>query len=160
GGRPAVRHRRGVPRAGGLQEGDAAVHRGLRSRLDLPRRLRPHQGNEEAARLKPGGFRMKRRQDRVRRAASARYGRGVLLLRAPREVDRRRAGRSLPSGGPGFLTLERFLARNVYRDGGTSPWYRTEVLHRRGVDAVAILPFYVDPKTRRLMVVCKIGFRP
>jgi hypothetical protein len=68
--------------------------------------------------------------------------------------------RRLSPAGPGFLTLERFQARNVYEDGGRSRTYRFEVLHRRGVDAVAIFPFYFETGPRRLMVVIKRGFRP
>ncbi len=68
--------------------------------------------------------------------------------------------RRLSPAGPGFLRLERFLARNLYEGGGRSRPYRFEVLHRRGVDAVAILPFYFEGRPRRLMVVVKRGFRP
>jgi len=64
------------------------------------------------------------------------------------------------SSGPGFLTLDRFLARNVYVSGERSRPYRVEVLHRRGIDSVAIIPFFYQPRTGRLMVVTKIGFRP
>ena len=67
--------------------------------------------------------------------------------------------RRLSSAGPGFLTLERVLARNLYRDGRPSPAYRFEVVHRRGADAVAIVPFYLLPRNC-LMIVCKVGFRP
>ena len=80
------------------------------------------------------------------------------MRRRARRVAGLRLDRRLPSGGPGFLTLERFLARNLYRGGGTSRPYRFEVVHRRGVDCVAILPFYFAG--RRLMVVLKTGFRP
>ena len=66
----------------------------------------------------------------------------------------------LEPSGPGFLRLERVRAKNVYRRGGTSPPYRFEVLHRRGVDSVAIMPFFFERGSRRLMVICKIGFRP
>ncbi|HKN47507.1 MAG TPA: hypothetical protein VJ144_06015 [Candidatus Polarisedimenticolia bacterium] len=69
--------------------------------------------------------------------------------------------RRLPSSGPGFLTLERYLAQNLYRGGGVSRPYRFEVMHRRGFDAVAIVPFFFGaPGRRRLMIVIKIGFRP
>ncbi|HYS78700.1 MAG TPA: hypothetical protein VEO94_07660 [Candidatus Dormibacteraeota bacterium] len=80
-------------------------------------------------------------------------------MRPPRPVRGLSIVRRLPSGGAGFLTLERVLARNLYRDGRRSPAYRFEVVHRRGVDAVAILPFYFHPPGR-LMIVCKVGFRP
>ena len=87
-------------------------------------------------------------------------GRGIVVIRRQRRVTGVRIVERLPASGPGFLTLERFRAKNLYRDGGVSAFYRFEVLHRRGVDAVAILPFYSQPRGRRLMVVCKIGFRP
>jgi ADP-ribose pyrophosphatase len=77
-----------------------------------------------------------------------------------RRVKGLRIVRRLPSSGPGFLELERYLAKNLYRGGGTSRTYRFEVLHRRGVDAVAIIPFFIDAGARRLMVVIKTGFRP
>ena len=87
-----------------------------------------------------GGARMRSHRRRVR---------GLRLLRR------------LPSSGPGFLTLERFVARNLYAGGGVSRPYRFEVVHRRGVDAVAIVPFYFQRRPRRrLMVVIKMGFRP
>jgi 8-oxo-dGTP pyrophosphatase MutT (NUDIX family) len=68
--------------------------------------------------------------------------------------------RRLRASGPGFLRLERYRAQNIYRDAAASRPYRFEVLHRLGVDAVAILPFYFEGRRRRLMVVCKVGFRP
>lgn len=82
------------------------------------------------------------------------------MTRARRRVRGLRLLRRLPSGGPGFLTLERFLAKNLYAGGGTSRPYRFEVLHRRGVDAVGIIPFFFAGPRRRLMVVFKVGFRP
>lgn len=86
--------------------------------------------------------------------------RGVVVIRPPRPVRGLRILKRLSSSGPGFLRLERFRARNVYRDASASRPYRFEVLHRRGVDAVAILPFYFEGRGRRLMLVCKFGFRP
>jgi len=82
------------------------------------------------------------------------------VIRRARRVKGLRILERLPASGPGFLTLERFRAKNVYRDGVASRPYRFEVLHRRGVDAVAILPFYFEGHRCRLMVVCKVGFRP
>jgi len=82
------------------------------------------------------------------------------VIRPCRRVAGLRILQRLDSAGPGFLTLERFRARNLYRHGADSKPYRFEVVHRRGVDAVAIVPFYVDSRTRRLMVICKVGFRP
>jgi 8-oxo-dGTP pyrophosphatase MutT (NUDIX family) len=66
--------------------------------------------------------------------------------------------RRLPSSGAGFLRLERFRARNLYAGGGVSPPYRFEVLHRRTVDAVAIIPFF--RRGGGLWIVLKEGFRP
>jgi ADP-ribose diphosphatase len=86
--------------------------------------------------------------------------RNIVVIRPSRRVAGLRILERLPGSGPGFLVLERFRAKNLYRDGGASRPYRFEVLHRRGVDAVAILPFYFEGAGRRLMVVCKIGFRP
>jgi len=84
----------------------------------------------------------------------------VQVIRPWRRVAGIRIVGRLDSAGPGFLRLERFRARNLYRDDGDSEPYRFEVLHRRGVDAVAIVPFYLDRRTRRFMVICKVGFRP
>jgi 8-oxo-dGTP pyrophosphatase MutT (NUDIX family) len=82
------------------------------------------------------------------------------VRRRTRRVAGLRIVRRLPSVGPGFLTLERFLARNLYRSGRPSRPYRFEVVHRRGIDCVAILPFFFLRRPRRLMVVLKTGFRP
>src|SRR5438093_5594629 len=95
-----------------------------------------------------------------RRTARHCGGPEIVVFRTPRRVSGLRILGHLPVSGPGFLTLERVRARNLYRNGGASRPYRFEVLHRRGVDAVAIMPFYFDLRTRRLMVICKIGFRP
>ena len=84
----------------------------------------------------------------------------IVVLRRLRAVKGLRIVKRLPSSGPGFLTLDRFLVRNLYLDGRTSPPYRSEVLHRRGLDAVAILPFFFAGRPRKLMVICKTGFRP
>lgn len=82
-------------------------------------------------------------------------------MKRPRRVLGLRILKRLPSAGPGFLTLERYLAKNVYADGVTSRAYRFEVVHRRGIDAVAIVPFYFEgTRPARLFVVIKIGFRP
>jgi len=84
----------------------------------------------------------------------------MVVLRRRRRVKGLRVMRRLPSSGKGFLTLERLIVRNVYPDGRASAPYRTEVLHRRGVDAVAILPFFFAGRPERMMVICKSGFRP
>lgn len=82
------------------------------------------------------------------------------MKRPGRRVRGLRIVKKLPGSGPGFLTLERFLARNLYAGGQFSEPYRFEVLHRRGFDAVAIFPYFYRQGRRRLMVLLKIGFRP
>ncbi|MEE9293175.1 MAG: hypothetical protein V3U83_09635 [Acidobacteriota bacterium] len=77
-----------------------------------------------------------------------------------RRVRGLRIVKRLSPAGPGFLTLERFMVRNRYEDGRVSRPYRFEVLHRRGVDAVAIIPFFFIARHPRLMIVHKIAFRP
>jgi len=84
-----------------------------------------------------------------------------------RRVKGLRILKKLSSSGPGFLTLQRFLARNLYQSGQVSRPYRFEVVHRRGLDAVAIIPFFFQTShagggrsRQRLMVVLKVGFRP
>jgi 8-oxo-dGTP pyrophosphatase MutT (NUDIX family) len=101
---------------------------------------------------------MKRR--RKVRSASRSAHRAIVVIQPQRPVAGLRILQRLPASGPGFLVLERYRARNLYRDRGASRPYRFEVLHRRGVDAVAILPFYFEGRRGRLMVVCKVGFRP
>src|SRR6266850_1446276 len=101
---------------------------------------------------------MKRRR-RVRSGSRSAH-RAIVVIRPRRPVAGLRILERLPASGPGFLLLERYRAKNLYRGGGASRPYRFEVLHRRGVDAVAIMPFFFDRRTRRLMVVCKVGFRP
>jgi ADP-ribose pyrophosphatase len=86
--------------------------------------------------------------------------RPLVVIRPHRQISGLRILKRLPGSGPGFLVLERYRAKNLYRDGGASRPYRFEIVHRRGVDAVAILPFFFEGRSRRLMVVCKIGFRP
>lgn len=81
-------------------------------------------------------------------------------MKRRRAVRRLEILKRLPSAGPGFLTLERFVARNVYASGARSAPYRLEVVHRRALDAVAILPFFFTGRRGRLMVVFKVGFRP
>lgn len=81
-------------------------------------------------------------------------------MRPGRRVRGLRIVRKLSPSGSGFLTLERFLARNRYEDGGVSRPYRFEILHRRGVDAVAIIPYFFTNRNPRLMIVHKVAFRP
>jgi len=88
-----------------------------------------------------------------------RTGRGATILLRPRRAVRGLAILAkLPSSGPGFLTLHRYRAKNLYAGGKASRPYRFEILHRRGVDAVAVVPFFRDRD--RVMVICNIGFRP
>ena len=84
----------------------------------------------------------------------------VVVIRPWKRVAGIRILERLDPSGPGFLRLERFRVKNLHHHGGASRPYRFEVLHRRGMDAVAIVPFYFDRRTRRLMVICKVGFRP
>ncbi|MFQ5877766.1 MAG: NUDIX hydrolase [Acidobacteriota bacterium] len=81
-------------------------------------------------------------------------------MKRARRVRGLRVLRRLSPSGPGFLTLERLLVRNLYADRRASRPYRVDVLHRRGVDAVAIIPYFFLQRPRRLMVVIKLGFRP
>jgi hypothetical protein len=46
----------------------------------------------------------------------------------------------------------------VYADGRLSPAYRFETMHRRGIDVVALVPFFYE--RGRLLIVLKEGFRP
>jgi hypothetical protein len=61
---------------------------------------------------------------------------------------------------PGFLTLEKLSCRNRYDDGSVSRRYRCEVLHRKGYDSVAIIPYWIEPSPRKLMIVVARGIRP
>jgi ADP-ribose pyrophosphatase len=76
----------------------------------------------------------------------------------PRRVVDLRIVRSLPSSGPGFLSLFRVVLRNQYESGESSPPYRYEMVERRGIDSVAIIPFFRGAGPVRVMV--KAGFRP
>lgn len=80
------------------------------------------------------------------------------MRRRVRAVRGLRLLKRLPGTARGFLTLERLLACNRYAGGGRSRPYRFDVVHRRGVDVVAIVPFYFSGE--RLMIVLKEGFRP
>jgi 8-oxo-dGTP pyrophosphatase MutT (NUDIX family) len=66
--------------------------------------------------------------------------------------------RRLPVSGPGFLTLTRLLVRNQYEDGALSPIYRFEMVERRGIDSVAMIPYF--RRQAEILVVVKAGFRP
>ena len=76
----------------------------------------------------------------------------------PRRVVGLRIVRRLPPSGPGFLSLSRLLLRNEYENGESSPVYRSEMVERRGVDSVAIIPFFRGGGPVRVLV--KAGFRP
>lgn len=80
------------------------------------------------------------------------------MRRTARRVAGLRIVRHLRPTGAGFLTLERLVVRNRYAGGGLSGPYRFEVVHRRGLDSVAIMPYYFAGA--RLMVILKEGFRP
>ena len=66
--------------------------------------------------------------------------------------------RRYSSRGKGFLSLTRLLVRNVYENGAISRPYRFEMVERRGVDSVALVPFF--RRGGRLLVLMKAGFRP
>lgn len=93
----------------------------------------------------------------------------IRKTRATHSVHRKRRAirglrlvRRLPATDPGFLRLERWTARNLYADGAVSTAYTFDVVHRRTLDAVAIIPYFFagTGPGRRLMVVYKVGFRP
>jgi ADP-ribose pyrophosphatase len=60
----------------------------------------------------------------------------------------------------GFLRLQKLTCRNRYEDGSLSRPYRSEVVHRRGWDSVAIFPYWTDGATGELVVVVARGIRP
>lgn len=61
-------------------------------------------------------------------------------------------------GTDGFLRLERMTLANRYEDGSLSKRYRVDMVHRKGTDSVAILPYYIDERGR-LQVYLKRGIR-
>src|SRR2546428_14022903 len=78
----------------------------------------------------------------------------AVVIRPARSVRGLRILRRLPSGGRGFLTLERLVAKNLYHDGERSPVYRFEVVHRRGGVGGAGPPFlFLRPQ--RTVDICK-----
>src|SRR2546428_12331128 len=83
----------------------------------------------------------------------------AVVIRPARSVRGLRILRRLPSGGRGFLTLERLVAKNLYHDGERSPVYRFEVVHRRGGGEVGGPPFYFEAP-QRLLCNCKVRFLP
>jgi 8-oxo-dGTP pyrophosphatase MutT (NUDIX family) len=50
------------------------------------------------------------------------------------------------------------FVRNEYRDGSLSRPYRFEMVERRGVDSVAVIPYFRE--RGKVWVVLKAGFRP
>ncbi|HEV8337313.1 MAG TPA: NUDIX domain-containing protein [Candidatus Polarisedimenticolia bacterium] len=76
----------------------------------------------------------------------------------PRRVVGLRIVRRLPPSGPGFLSLFRAVLRNEYESGESSAAYRYEMVERRGIDSVAIMPFFRGASPVRVLV--KAGFRP
>ncbi len=59
----------------------------------------------------------------------------------------------------GFLRLEKLKLRNRYEDGSISREYASEMVHRRGTDSVAIIPYFFDSQGK-LNVYVKRGIRP
>ncbi|MEW5806672.1 MAG: hypothetical protein AB1756_04915 [Acidobacteriota bacterium] len=59
----------------------------------------------------------------------------------------------------GFLRLEKMTLKNIYEDGTSSRSYKTEMVHRRGIDSVAIIPYFFDEEGR-LNIFLKRGIRP
>ncbi len=61
-------------------------------------------------------------------------------------------------GVDGFLRLERMILQNRYEDGSLSRGYKVDVVHRRGADSVAIIPYYFDGQSQ-LQIYLKRGIR-
>jgi ADP-ribose diphosphatase len=76
----------------------------------------------------------------------------------PRRVRRAVIQRRLSPQGSGFLTLRRLRIRNEYEDGDLSRPYRFEMVERRGVDSVAVIPYSI--RGGKLRILAKGGFRP
>ncbi len=76
----------------------------------------------------------------------------------PRRVKFLRIVRQFQSGRGRFLSLKRMRVRNEYEDGHVSRSYDFEMVERRGIDSVALIPFR---HTRgRVWILIKAGFRP
>ncbi len=61
-------------------------------------------------------------------------------------------------GAEGFLRLERMILQNRYDDGTFSREYKADIIHRRGADSVAIIPYYYDD-LGQLFIYLKRGIR-
>ncbi len=59
----------------------------------------------------------------------------------------------------GFLRLEKLKLKNRYEDGSSSREYASEMVHRRGTDSVAIIPYFFDGEGN-LWIYVKRGIRP
>jgi ADP-ribose pyrophosphatase len=59
----------------------------------------------------------------------------------------------------GFLRLKRYVLRTTFSDGTASREYAYDVVSRRQVDAVAVVPWEVGPDAR-VRVLLKTGARP
>jgi ADP-ribose pyrophosphatase len=59
----------------------------------------------------------------------------------------------------GFLTLQRHRMRNVFQDGGASPWYELESVHPPFLDAV-VLVLYAPQPGGDALVALRRGVRP
>jgi 8-oxo-dGTP pyrophosphatase MutT (NUDIX family) len=61
-------------------------------------------------------------------------------------------------GADGFLRLEKMIIANRNEDGSLSRRYKIDVVHRKGADSVAIIPYYFDG-LGQLQVYLKRGIR-
>jgi len=59
----------------------------------------------------------------------------------------------------GFLTLKRYKVRNVFQEGGSTPWYWVESVHPPFHDAV-VVALYALPAGQDPLVVLRRGVRP
>jgi len=66
--------------------------------------------------------------------------------------------RQIQSKGRSFLALKRLRVRNEYEDGRLSLPYAFEMVERRGIDSVALIPFRHGRE--RIWILIKAGFRP
>ncbi|HMC82649.1 MAG TPA: hypothetical protein VKL61_05390 [Candidatus Polarisedimenticolia bacterium] len=76
----------------------------------------------------------------------------------PRRVVFLRIVRQIQSKGRSFLALKRLRVRNEYEDGRLSRPYAFEMVERRGIDSVALIPFRHGRE--RIWILIKAGFRP
>src|SRR5512136_864465 len=61
--------------------------------------------------------------------------------------------------GSGFLRLWSVKLRNRYTDGSVSREYSCNMVHRKGTDCVAIIPYFFDEK-KKLKIYLNRGVRP